>query len=760
MAQLKINLPNNEFATIPDWTLETTMDKMAKDMSNISKTIEEENRKLIKALTGGTGTNSTANNASNNTKESTKTEKQKTDETKKATKEVGRFRGAIGLGAGVVTNALGGLAQGIGAVITGLTALTVGTMFEFGSSLNRLTAVGLNQGDTFLDNNFKLRAFGMTLDEATDFTISASNAMQNIGMQGVSDLLIQFDKLTVSGAQFGLAQQDNIEIFKEELKFATRLGNLNRLDEKQKRRLVESTESVLGTQVKYTQALGENLETIRAFALQTLESSTDFQARLLLNEESTRQIMLKGAQEFVSVLRATGGTLGGELAAAAIEAGSFGAIGFSEAAKRFITVLPSLASGFNTVVRGFSNDVLNGEEAAIQFTKILGNLTENEKRRVFAIARTGDQQALVMAKGIMQFEKSFDKIQALTDTKLDPNKLQTLLNLFNTTMSKFTATFGAIRDKFILSFLEGIDFNTFNQAFGDLQLSLTNLAYSLFGFTKDVKENGKTVKGSGGIITRFAEYLPVLIGKFTAKIDDLNNKVQEYFSTGKDLTSTLTDLLYPALKDTFAFIGFEFGLLVKEMMMRLTNEFRMFNKRSDEEIQQEIDDMKDNKRKLQGAQDAYDGSYAQRHRKQIMSLEDPSKAMNVDPEMKGIIRPAFAGDNDGQRFITGQGSTSRPENIKTYSLGSNKLSEREQEMFDEYKRQLTTADSQAFIKNLEDQAYDMNGRALGSRPGDTFRSSFDTDGIEGLSAIEFKKYLETLIMLTRKQTTVIKTAAE
>jgi len=69
MAQLTINLPNNETATIPDWTLDTTMANLAKDMSNISKTIEKENIKLIKAITGGTGNNGTANNASNNTKE-------------------------------------------------------------------------------------------------------------------------------------------------------------------------------------------------------------------------------------------------------------------------------------------------------------------------------------------------------------------------------------------------------------------------------------------------------------------------------------------------------------------------------------------------------------------------------------------------------------------------------------------------------------------------------------------------------------------
>ena len=596
MAQLTINLPNNEIATIPDWKLDTEIENMAKAMSQISKTMKEENAKLIKAITGGTGTNSTANNASNNTKnKDNKAEKDKTEETKKATKEVGRFRGGMALGVGVVTNALGGLSVAASAVAAGLTSLTLGTIFNFGASLNRLTAVGMNQGDEFMEGNYRLRQFGMSLDEATDFTINASNAMQNIGMKGVTDLLKEFDRLTASGSRLGIANADNIDIFREELKFATRMGNLNRLDEQQRRKLIGSTENLLETQIKYTGALGENLETIRAFALQTLEGSTDFQSRLLLTEESTRQTMLKGAQEFVSVLRATGGTLGGELAAAAIEAGSFGAIGFSEAAKRFITVLPSLSAGFNNVVRGFHNGILDGEEAALIFTKSLGNLTESEKRRVFAIARTGDQQALVMAKGIMQFEKSFDKIQKLTSTKVDPNKLQTLLNLFSSTIEKFSNTFTAIKDKFVLSFLD-MDFDKFNKSVGLMQNSIMKLAYTLFGFTDEVKENGEVIqKASGGIISEFAEYLPVLIGKFTAHIDDLQTRVQNYFDTGKDLKTTMVELLYPAIMDTFKFIGFEFGLLFKEMLMRIVNELS-FRPSSDEDLNADIAEMKKNKR--------------------------------------------------------------------------------------------------------------------------------------------------------------------
>lgn len=766
MAQLTINLPNSEIATIPDWKLDTEIENMAKAMTLLSKTMKEDNAKLIKAITGGTGNNKTANDASNNTnnKESKKAEKEKTEETKKATKEVGKFRGGMAVGVGVVTNALGGLSVAASVVAAGLTSITLGTIFDFGTALNRLTNVGLNTSEAgFMDGSMRLMQFGMSLDQATDFTISASNAMQNIGVNGVTNLLREFDELTVKGSKFGIGLDDNLDIFREEIKFATRMGNLRRLDEKQQSRLINNTKDLLATQVKYTGALGETLETIRTFALQTLESSTDFQARLLLGGEQTRQTMLKGAQEFVSVLRATGGTLGGELAAAAIEAGSFGAIGFSEAAKRFITVLPSLSAGFNNVIRGFNNGLMDGEQAALQFTNILGSLSDSEKRRIFAIARTGDQQALVMAKGIMQFEKSFDKISELGN--IEPEQLQTVLNLLNASGKQMASTLSAIKNKFILSFIQGFDLEKFNKAFGAMQSSVTNLAYTLFGFTKKVTTAGEEIEGSGGIITKLADNIPVLIGKFTAKLDGLNKRIENYYEGGKDLTTTLKDILLPAFKELFSFLGFEFGLLIKEMMIRLGNEMTLLdrNKKTDKELSLEIAEMKKNRRELREANVAYIGSDAQllsnqrRNQKSFTgprTLETQDKLKyNVDQQYPGIIRGAFAGDHNGQRFFTGQGSTSRPENIKTYSLGSNKLTSTEQLMFDEYKK-LGSDAAEALLKANKVRLPN------GSHVGDSFKNSFDTDGIDGLSGSEFKAYLETLIMLTKRQTKVVEKAAE
>ena len=344
-----INLDNGQ-TVLPDWAKETTMKKMASDMSKLSGTIKSENEKLIKAITGGKGSNSQANQASSNTKDAEDSQKKQTQEIKKTTKEYSKIRGvSVGMGA-AIGGAVGGLVKGAGALTGALVALSAGTMFNFVSSLNRLTDVGLNQADEFLKTNYQLRALGMSLDEATSFALTSAGAMQNLGGEAVNDLLLQFDKLSASGSKLGLTLEDNIGIFQEQLNLRTRLGNLGRLEESQREKLVKQTQSLVETQIKYTGALGESFEVIRTFAISLIQQSGDFQSRLLLTSESTRQEMINGAQEFVSILRATGGSLGGELAGAALEAASFGAIGFSESAKRFITVLPSLSGSFNSIL--------------------------------------------------------------------------------------------------------------------------------------------------------------------------------------------------------------------------------------------------------------------------------------------------------------------------------------------------------------------------------------------------------------------------
>lgn len=757
----EINLDNGQ-TVLPDWAKETTMKKMAADMSKLSGTIKSENEKLIKAITSGKGTNKDANDASKATKESTKNQQEQSKEIKKTTKEYSAMRGmSVSLGA-AVGGAIGGLVTGIGVLTGAVMALTTDTLFKYTASLNRLTDVGLNQSDEFMKTNFRLRTLGMSLDEATNFAINAAGAMQALGGESVNKLLNQFQNLTNLGADLGLTHQDNIDIFREEISFATRMGNIGRLESTQRQQLINRTKDLLGTQMKYTGVLGQSLETVRAFTLSLLESSSDFQSRVLLMNEDTRQEMIKGAQEFVSVLRATGGELGGELAAAAVEAASFGAIGFSESAKRFITVLPSLAGDFNNVVGGFNNEMLDGEEAAMMFTERLGQLSEAEKNRIFAIARTGDAQALVLAKGVMQFEKSMEKINKAGKNieNYDPVQFQRTANLLGGTFTQLMSSITAVKDMFITAFISGIDYDAFNNSFAALRASVQSLVETLFG----IEKTGDKVNSS--LADGLATKLPMAIDTMTVKILNFNERIKQFLADDpkSSLSTVFIEVIKPAVSDMFYFLTTEFLVFFNDMLHRVKNSLNPLGYYDEDKFDDFLQSEKDATRKRREerremnrvhdiAEDMYSGSGVERIFNQKQSVG--AKAFNIDPDAPGMIRPAFAGDANGYRFVTDRGYTGDTSTVQMLSLGSKQLSADEQAVFDEYKRQLTTADSQAFIKNLEDQAYDMNGRALGSRPGDTFRKSFDTDGIEGLSANEFKAYLETLIMLTKRQTRTI-----
>lgn len=757
----EINLDNGQ-TVLPDWAKETTMKKMAADMSKLSGTIKSENEKLIKAITSGKGTNKDANDASKATKESTKNQQEQSKEIKKTTKEYSAMRGmSVSLGA-AVGGAIGGLVTGIGVLTGAVMALTTDTLFKYTASLNRLTDVGLNQSDEFMKTNFRLRTLGMSLDEATNFAINAAGAMQALGGESVNKLLNQFQNLTNLGADLGLTHQDNIDIFREEISFATRMGNIGRLESTQRQQLINRTKDLLGTQMKYTGVLGQSLETVRAFTLSLLESSSDFQSRVLLMNEDTRQEMIKGAQEFVSVLRATGGELGGELAAAAVEAASFGAIGFSESAKRFITVLPSLAGDFNNVVGGFNNEMLDGEEAAMMFTERLGQLSEAEKNRIFAIARTGDAQALVLAKGVMQFEKSMEKINKAGKNieNYDPVQFQRTANLLGGTFTQLMSSITAVKDMFITAFISGIDYDAFNNSFAALRASVQSLVETLFG----IEKTGDKVNSS--LADGLATKLPMAIDTMTVKILNFNERIKQFLADDpkSSLSTVFIEVIKPAVSDMFYFLTTEFLVFFNDMLHRVKNSLNPLGYYDEDKFDDFLQSEKDATRKRREerremnrvhdiAEDMYSGSGVERIFNQKQSVG--AKAFNIDPDAPGMIRPAFAGDANGYRFVTDRGYTGDTSTVQMLSLGSKQLSADEQAVFDEYKKQLTTADSQAFIKNLEDQAYDMNGRALGSRPGDTFRKSFDTDGIEGLSANEFKAYLETLIMLTKRQTRTI-----
>jgi len=747
---------DNGQKVIPDWAKEVTMQKMAKDMAKLSKTIEDENLKLIRAITGGKGSNKDANDASNATRQGTKNQQEQNEEIKKTTKEYNNMRGmSVSLGA-AVGGAIGGLVSGVGMLTGAIMALTTDTIFKYTASLNKLTDVGLNQSDEFMENNFRLRTLGMSLDEATDFTYEAAGAMQALGGDSVNRLLTTFDSLTGSGADLGLTLQDSIDIFREEISFATRMGNIGRLDIQQREKMIKSAAELLETQVQYTGALGQSLETIRAFTLQMLESSSDFQSRLLLLTEDSRQEMIKGAQEFVSVLRATGGELGGELAAAAVEAASFGAIGFSEAAKRFVTVLPSLAGDFNAVVSGFNSGLLDGEEAAMMFTERLGTLSEVEKQRIFAIARTGDAQALVLAKGVMQFEKSMEKIRRMGESfdDIDPVQFQRTANLLGATGTQLLSTIGAVKDKFITSFIKNIDYDKFNNSFKAMKDAVQKLTETFFGIQE----------GSEPLAESFAEQLPLAIDYMTVKIGLFNKKVEQFLqdNEGATIGEVVSKLVMPVVRKVTSVLQTEFIIMFTNMMDRIKRSMNPFKMLSDEEFEKKLDDRATLIRENSAIR--YRAGEASRNSADTYSdstIDDvvPGTAGQTNFDMiiqgrrssTGLVHAGLLGDHGGQRFL--HTSATKGNESKVVSLGNTELSTMEQEMLNK----LMEGNNQNAIHRLRMEASRKAGiGSLSQAGGGDFQRSFDEDGSGGrLDDAEMKKYLETLILLTRKQTRTI-----
>ena len=161
-----------------------------------------------------------------------------------------------------------------------------------------------------------------------------------------------------------------------------------------------------------------------------------------------------GVQSFLSGMFAMGGEAGGEIGAAVLEAASMGAVGFSEAAFGFITVLPGLADNMQSVIADFNAGVIDGSEAAMSFTKELGNLSQGERDRVFLLARAGDEQAKMMAKAIIQFEQSADKMEK---QGLEIENVQRGFNAFNAILKTVRSVF----DNLVNTFMSGFGGITF-----------------------------------------------------------------------------------------------------------------------------------------------------------------------------------------------------------------------------------------------------------------------------------------------------------
>lgn len=405
---------------------------------------------------------------------------------------------------------------------------------DLGSELNDLTAVGVGFTDSLSQGGMKtteaLADLSLQGLDAAAVLGAYSNVVATVGKSSFVELTKSFKTATNSGVDLGMALDKSIERFGNELSVRQQLGALNtqtRAGQIQQNKQITTT---IKRQQSYSKALGISTDSLAEFSASLVTSAPVLTATLLRFSNDVRGSVTSALQDFGTAMMGMGGESGAQIATAMVDAAASGAMGFSEEMTGFVRAVPSLAGPMNEFISKVQDGTLSQEEAndmAQQMSMNLGNLSQSEKDRIFALARAGDAQAQSMAKAVSQFEQSSRKIKDI-NAGLSMEGVQKGSNTLNSMMSELTGAFDAIK----YSFLSGVgESDELVKAFGEVKTMVTEALLKAFGGTikgaadttdglkKNMANLGKIVadklpgiiKSVGAGLAGFIEALPSII---------------------------------------------------------------------------------------------------------------------------------------------------------------------------------------------------------------------------------------------------------
>ena len=508
--------PNNEVYKTPDWARESTLQKLVELMGGKNdgpNTDVKEQNKLIKSLSDD------LKNLSDGLDENQKNLKDLDDGLEDAVKDINDKFEKVGFSFQRMGEQLGGFVgkviQGtvgaamviLGGIVTSVTAKII----QLSDVFANLSQVGISLEGGTANTIARFNELGMSTKAAAEFMGDNAQVMRVMGNDAVPGVIDSFLQVTEQGQGLGLTLEDAIGLMGSELSMRTQLFNLGRLDNQQKGQMIKYQAQVNKNQLEYSKMLGVSTDEMRSFVDSVLANNQMLMANMIRLPAETSAQLTTGVADFLSAMRAAGGEAGGEIGAAVLEAASMGAIGFSDAAFGFITVLPSLADNFNGVIQDFNSGLIDGRGAAQAITQELGNLSESEKNRVFLLARAGDQQAQMMAKAIVQFEQSAEKF-VKTGTTIE--EFQKGMQALDTIQSKLRGGFDALFNNFMAGFGEGME------GIGDVMVNIGNqlqpLLANLFGMKTGVGKASEGVQSFGKLVGGKVKTAMEAFGNFIA----------------------------------------------------------------------------------------------------------------------------------------------------------------------------------------------------------------------------------------------------
>ncbi len=437
-------------------------------------------------------------------------------------KAIGSYNARLAASEKALRSVSGGIQKlGLGAISLA-SALAVGflnAITSAGESLNQLRDRGVAFGDA---QGSTIKALG-TLSEvglsSVDFLNDFSRAAGVLGVNKLSEMTAEFDKATASGLELGLRLSENATAFANELQMRARLGILNNVSSAQLRK--ETLRSQQTTLV-FSQALGIAGEDLEAFGDSLATTTNILSSSLLRFNNQTQSAMFAGVKEFGKVMAGLGGEGGESISEAMMEAAAGGALGFSQNLVNMTAVLPRLQQTTVQLTNAMQNGTLtqeNAREISQKFAEDLGNLSEGEKQRIFAMERAGVEGATEMANAVRNFQASTKRLE---DLKINPDAVQKGTNALNNILDKLSGVFDALR----YSFLEGLgSVDGLSDAFSEAQEIIVNALSGAFGeATGDVKEFGKSIgermpaliKKAAEMFAKLITYMPAIIDGFIA----------------------------------------------------------------------------------------------------------------------------------------------------------------------------------------------------------------------------------------------------
>ena len=430
---------------------------------------------------------------------------------------------------------LGDVALGVGTALTGIVAgglaFVANKALGVGDELNKLTKVGVGFNST-------LGGLDTSAEGAAQLIAANSRVVATAGLKRF-ETTMKFAADT--SEELGMSFEDSMGTFGEALQRRQRLLNVGSVDQGRLNKQIQTTTRF---QTAYATALGESTEEIQAFVDGLIANNGMLTASFLRFGDTVRSDLVAGVEVFASGLAALGGQGGQALAEAFTEQATMGAIGLSDAAIGMVQALPRLAgpmNEFRDAVQAGTLTQSQADEMVQGLVKDLGNVSKEEKDRIFMLARIGDESAKQMAQAITQFEQSESKmaeVNKMLGTGFDMDTVQKGTNNFNKIVAQATSGFSS----------------AFYSLFADPEITKAledglKEIMSIFGFATDDMSGGAQGMADMG--------------------KDLAKKVLPALKSGIEVVVRMFEKLSDYLSKFQSEEGFDFGELFKDVVGKI-----------------------------------------------------------------------------------------------------------------------------------------------------------------------------------------------